>query len=224
MTYNKTSLTKRQLTLRDTKHPRHQQPQPKPQVVGRKARISRRTHSPNAGPVVESESDVVETESEVVETEIEVSRYFVMMQTYYNERDQKSSAPNEDMSVKTTVAGPSHATPALPQPLSDEDVPTSKPQNTYVPARYANDSPSLIHHRRTEALNNLRTAVTDMESNGAPADTQWVSFSNPGQVLEQLYELEASLEAEDAADSLEAVQMVIRALHVALRLGRTRTT
>jgi hypothetical protein len=123
-----------------------------------------------------------------------------------------------------TVAGPSYATLAVSQPLSDEDAPTTHPRNTYVPARYADDSPDVIHRRRTEALNNFRVAVTDMETHGVPADTQWVSFSNPGEVLDQLYELEASLEAEDAADSLEAVQMVIRGLHVALRLGRARNT
>jgi hypothetical protein len=70
MTYNKTSLTKRQLALKDTKHPRHQQP--KLQAVDHKARISRRARLPNA-------SSIVESESEAADSEPEVSRYFITM-------------------------------------------------------------------------------------------------------------------------------------------------
>jgi hypothetical protein len=130
-----------------------------------------------------------------------------------------------ELDLETPVAGssaPPVGASTLPGQSFNDSPLIQEPKNTYVPARFMMESPQDLHRRRTNTLLQLGDLVTDLESNGAPADTRWVSFADPGSLLTDLYEAEATLEKEDAADALEAVRMAIRALHVGLRLGRDR--
>lgn len=98
------------------------------------------------------------------------------------------------------------------------------PVNSYVPDRFVNLSPQQIHARRTQAFDQLREATAALQTTGAGPNTKWVPIPDAGQLLTELYTLEAQLEGEpDAADSLKAVRAVIQGLLVGLEQGRNRS-
>jgi hypothetical protein len=143
-----------------------------------------------------------------------------------NASDDMDGNIDSDLGISTMFDGeaPGHRTQDPDSEIDSMIIAAIDPVNSYVPDRFVDHSAQQIHARRTQALAELREATTALQTTGAGPNTKWVPIPDAGQLLSELYTLEAQLEGEpDAADSLEAVQAVIQGLLVGLEQGRNRS-